>query len=83
MSLKIVLLRFVRFAIAFVVVVVVDVNFSRSEILNPQTNWDDFEGKRRTNALIRLNENRKAQQRITACMLIDDVYEIKYRKKFC
>ena len=70
MSLKIVLLRFVRFAIDFVVV---DVNFSRSEILNPQTNWDDFEGKRRTNALIRLNENRKAQQRITACMLIDDV----------
>ena len=66
MSLKIVLLRFVRFAIDFVVV---DVNFSRSEILNPQTNWDDFEGKRRTNALIRLNENRKAQQRITACML--------------
>ena len=74
MSLRIVLLRFVRFAIAFVVV---DVNFSRSEILNPQTNWDDFEGKRRTNALIRLNENRKAQQRITACMLIDDVYERK------
>jgi hypothetical protein len=69
MSLKIVLLRFVRFAIDFVVV---DVNFSRSEILNPQTNLDDFEGKRRTNALIRLNENRKAQQRITACMLIDD-----------
>ena len=70
MSLRIVLLRFVRLAIAFVVV---DVNFSRSEILNPQTNWDDFEGKRRTNALIRLNEKRKAQLRKTVCMmLIDD-----------